>query len=248
MWTCASGSSGSRSRASWANACSARLRAPCSHQTSRAGALAARAWSMASTGVTPMPAETSTTGVVTVGEGEHARGGGHLDGVADAEVVVQVGAGGAAGSRFTLIRYSEAPGAAGQRVAADQRRRSRRRAAAARRRTGPVAAAGSGAPSSVGEPQRRHRRRSRPPRRRRGAPGTRSTPAGGSRRPGSARRCRRRRRRRPRSSIARSDACHPGLKGRDPQGARRAGAPVAGQVEQGVDLGDGHAPPDPTRP
>ena len=62
MCRCPLASASTRERDSAANGSSARLRAPCSHQMSRPDPAAARACSMASTGVAPTPALISRTG------------------------------------------------------------------------------------------------------------------------------------------------------------------------------------------
>ena len=82
-------------RASAAKAWSRPLRAPCSHQISRSECSAASAWSMARTGVAPMPALISSTGASRPVEDEGAPGCRDVELVADGEPGVEIAAGGA---------------------------------------------------------------------------------------------------------------------------------------------------------
>ena len=90
-----SGATARSARASAAKECSRLLRAPCSHQISRSECSCASAWSMARTGVAPMPALISSTGAPVSVEDEGAARCCDLELVADGEAGVQVAAGGA---------------------------------------------------------------------------------------------------------------------------------------------------------
>src|ERR671933_538220 len=67
-----------RARASAANEWSRLLRAPCSHQISRSECSSARAWSMARTGVAPIPALIRSTGARVWSRMKVPRGAGVL--------------------------------------------------------------------------------------------------------------------------------------------------------------------------
>ena len=187
--------------------------------------------SMASTGVTPMPAEISSTGVVPGSEHEAAPGGSDLDPVAGPQLVMQVG------ERPSLCDSRFTPTAGSGR-----RPDPRTTSSCARRRVGASANRRVTNWPGAGRRQWDRRRRGGPTSRRRLGDGVGDRDR---RKPATRVWCHGRRRRAsragpPLSSMLRKDCCQPGL---NAGMSRAASSPCVapGQVEQGIDVGDAEA-------